>query len=118
MEKQVKNPEDTTQVDVTADAKAMAELEAKAKAKADADAKAKADADAKAKEEAETFDEDGELAEIIDEAKRIFKMHPQASELHFASDGTAFFEPFPAKNYANKLKDKEVTVIKRKSLKF
>jgi hypothetical protein len=62
--------------------------------------------------------EDTELKKMIEAAKRIFRTHPQAEELHFASDGTAFFEPFPAKNYANKLKDTEVTPVKRKSIKF
>ena len=109
--------EEKPQVDVAAEEKAKEAVEAKAKAEAEAkeaaEAKAKEEAEAKAKAEAavETLDDESE-------AKRIFKMHPQAPELHFASDGTAFFEPFPAKNYANKLKDKEVTVIKRKSLKF
>ena len=45
---------------------------------------------------------------FADKADKIFKDYPNATEVHFASDGIAFFSKSDAINYAATLKDKEV----------
>lgn len=46
-----------------------------------------------------------------------FGAYPEVKEFHFTSDNQAFSEESDAKNHASTLKDKEVELIKRSSLK-
>jgi hypothetical protein len=48
-----------------------------------------------------------------DKAAKIFKQYPVSKELHFTSDGTAFFQASDAANYANGLADKTVEKVTR-----
>jgi hypothetical protein len=45
-------------------------------------------------------------------AKELFKNHPGAKEVHFTSDGLAFFGLNDAQNHSGGLKDKEIETIK------
>lgn len=47
-------------------------------------------------------------------AEKIFDKNAECKVLYKASDGTYFLEELDAKNYAVRLKDKEVLTIKRK----
>lgn len=46
-------------------------------------------------------------------AKELFKLHPLCKELHFTTDGYAFFEKADAQNHVRTLEKKEVTTIKK-----
>jgi hypothetical protein len=63
--------------------------------------------------------ETGKLKEkekaIKEKAEGLFKQYPKAAELHFTSDGYAFFGEHDARNHAFSLKEKEVITIKNKS---
>ncbi|MDR1370934.1 MAG: hypothetical protein LBJ72_12555 [Dysgonamonadaceae bacterium] len=48
-----------------------------------------------------------------DKAKDLFKSHPGANELHFTSDGYAFFKKNDAQNHSRSLKEKEIETIKK-----
>jgi hypothetical protein len=52
-------------------------------------------------------------SKYADKAKGLFKDHPSVKELHFTSDGLAFFEKNDAQNHALGLKEKEIETIQK-----
>jgi hypothetical protein len=48
----------------------------------------------------------------LKKAEELFRVFPFAKELHFASDGLAFFEMNDARSHATALKDREIETIK------
>lgn len=51
------------------------------------------------------------MADVV--AEKIFRRHPELTELWITSDGMAFYHQTDAKNHAAMLKEKDVSHIKR-----
>lgn len=63
------------------------------------------------KEETQQEPKEPTMADVV--AEKIFRRHPELTELWITSDGMAFYCQTDAKNHAATLKEKDVSHIKR-----